>query len=481
MRRPFSVQPPTASPSESLHPILQATLTSLDIQLETELTRYRRQRQRQVGRGRGKSTTASRNIVLPEENRQQQYRSLDMIAVGAVGGRTQPLWESQEPVVVAAPPVEPNAAFEQDFWQEENLGSGTVAPEQPLAIATHRATRSNPESFQQMELSSAGFDESREEAVGASDRPVDDYFASSEELLRSLAEEEVDLRRHRETGLLESLLTPLGVGSLLLLLLSSVTLGYFILDPSPLKLPAIQSLFNRQSSVPATAPVETTVVSPLPGPDLATEEFKDLSLDTLSTLPDQSSSAPPVALPSSTDDSSVDPTPAVATPDGIPGVAQQRSPSAAVRSPQPPTVRAAAPAGDSAVVSVPRTPPRSAARTSSQTSRRTISNGEGQPAPPRAARSTAPQQTAPQTARSTASTPPRPASVSRPDPQPARTNPAPSIAAASSPIAPVTAPGRLYYVTTPYSGDRSLEAASSGRSLCPQPPRWRTGAARRFQ
>jgi hypothetical protein len=131
------------------------------------------------------------------------------------------------------------------------------------------------------------------------------YFASSEELLRSIAEEDPERRAEREpNAMLDTLLTPLGIGSMLLLLLSSTTLGYVVMNPSSLGLWTGRSTPNAKTGA-NPSPVQKPAS---PSPDLASDEFIDLNLNTLSTLPKQvapstTKSPQPKSQPDSSDKS----------------------------------------------------------------------------------------------------------------------------------------------------------------------------------
>jgi len=130
--------------------------------------------------------------------------------------------------------------------------------------------------------------------------PPDDYLESSEELLRGLAAEEAEARVER--GFMHSLLTPLGLGSMLLLLLSSATFGYVLMNPSVLRPLGWGRSPNAASS---TTPANSTGVAPtnaeavgLPNsPNLASKEFVDLNLGTLSTLKANSGAGKTTATP----------------------------------------------------------------------------------------------------------------------------------------------------------------------------------------
>jgi hypothetical protein len=137
---------------------------------------------------------------------------------------------------------------------------------------------------------------------------LEDYLESSEELLRSLAEEEAEIQAER--GFMQNLVTPLGVGSMLLLLLSSAMFGYVLMNPSTLnRLLTAHTASSTQPLAP-TAPVPSGAagtITSAPNPNLAAQEFKDLSLSTLGTvkvnhssptgLPNPAASAKPTASP----------------------------------------------------------------------------------------------------------------------------------------------------------------------------------------
>ncbi|NJR65898.1 MAG: hypothetical protein HC772_12195, partial [Leptolyngbyaceae cyanobacterium CRU_2_3] len=118
--------------------------------------------------------------------------------------------------------------------------------------------------------------------------PPDGYLESSEELLKSIEEENSHLRAQRRVDLLDTLLTPLGIGSMLLLLLSSATLGYVIMNPSSLSAflsPTSSGSPSNDANSPLTRVPTTPIDVAPPSPDLAAREFKELNLDSLSTLP----------------------------------------------------------------------------------------------------------------------------------------------------------------------------------------------------
>ncbi|MBD2462605.1 SPOR domain-containing protein [Oscillatoria sp. FACHB-1407] len=385
MRRRASAEP--SSPEQFLNPVLKAALESLDVELDEELTRYRRMRGRKPG----------------QTGRQRSDRQPDMIVIGASAAALSAASIADAPQ--AAPPLaiaaDPNA---DPFADDAPLSS--LAP-------------FNPEVGQP--LTEHNLD----------DLEPDSYLASSEELLKSIAEEE-DLRAAEEPGMLESLLTPLGIGSMLLLLLSSITFGYLIMNPNSISILGLDKLMGDRASTPAQPNTTTTATtaapaSTLPSPNLADQEFVDLNLDTLSTLPTGESAPAGVATPGTTASPASEPNAATAVPQApLPTVnLEQQTPVATASSTGPSRQRSQ---------SAPRQ------RTESRQSESRSSN--------RAAAATRP---APTTAASTNPTPARSAAA-----RPAAQSPAPAPSVATAPSA---APSRdnLYHVVTEYNGDRSLE------------------------
>lgn len=267
-QRPSVGSPTPLSQMPQMNPSLQAALSSLDVQLEEELVRYRRQRT-------GRPVPTPRGL-----GRRQARKTLDLISVGAVGGRTQPQATAAS-VAYSAAPASPNITARENPLEETRPQSWTAAS--PATTLTLVA---------QSEVSdSAEVDQQGGPLVDPTPTPAhpNDYLESSEELLRSLAEEEAEARAER--GLMKSLFTPLGVGSMLLLLLSSAMFGYVMLNPSVLSHlgwgRSPQAPQSPQSSPGALTPnpAGQTNGAGLPNsPNLATQEFQDLNLNTLSNL-----------------------------------------------------------------------------------------------------------------------------------------------------------------------------------------------------
>jgi len=219
------------------------------VQLDAELLRYRRQR------ALGKAHYA------PRSGSQRQDARLHLIPVAA-------LPESLASIDRAA-----------------MAGFHPTATVEPLATITAvppgETTNPSSELKQLAQQYASQVVETSDQAAIVNHSP-DDYLESSEELLRTLSLEEAEV--DAEQSFIQTLLTPLGVGSLLLLLMSSALFGFVVMNPSSIT----QLLAHRDSSsIPgATDPAKTTGVT-TPQPNLANQEFPELSLGHLGAIPAQ--------------------------------------------------------------------------------------------------------------------------------------------------------------------------------------------------
>ncbi|NJO41687.1 MAG: hypothetical protein HC865_13910 [Cyanobacteria bacterium RU_5_0] len=399
----------STSSTSSLHPVLQKALDSLDVELEEELIRYRRQRYRkseQVGQnyrygGSKRSTGGTATPELPDmapSSGSSEY-SLPQAIPQPTPHRLTP-----QPYSVSAY-REMYQGLEGDTQEESIAPRPSLYSPQPPIGQTSSASLSalmaiDPHSPHSPESTPAADD------LWHSNPPEapDDYLESTEELLRSIAEEEPELRAEPEARLLDSLLTPLGIGSMLLLLFSSVMLGYVIMNPASLDFwSAREDGSGKAVTEDGTSP--ESFASPMipDSPNLAAEEFVDLDINSLSTIP-QNSGRSPIASPNP----NASPNPSVAP---------------AANLPQAPTVASvpeSAPVSHLPTVPIDSEPPAA----------------EYVPEP------------APQEYSEPASEPP------------IASDPAPS-APSEVAVAPVASPpaGNYYYVVTDYTGDPSLEQA----------------------
>ncbi len=406
----LSTRPGSFAPSGESYRRLQQAIESLNLNLDDELYRYRQ-------------SQSSPTVVPPTPARlqlRQQRKSLDLIALksataaAAAPGATAPppnarlqelLGQSSEPTVQAYPP--------KTAINQVRLSHGGT-------LTTYRAA---PE----------------------------DYLDSTEALLGSLpdgaqAPEDTDYA----PSFLRQLTTPLGIGALLLLLVSSAGFGYLVTSPE-----AVQHLTNNPITrrfQAAPTPPEDTLDGPVaadgtvgqedsgfepPGPDLSEQEFKSLDLNRISTLPSSSSN-------SATQDASV-------TGQTLEGT-RPGNLSAPSRPGEPGST--STPVGSEVLRAAVVTAPGTAASPRPTTPQTTVAPSRVNTAPVAAPPA---QRVAP------------PAPIARP-PQPLAANPvtaappAPLSRPAVAPPAPITqaapaAAAPSYYVVTDYTGAQSLESA----------------------
>jgi hypothetical protein len=253
-----------------LNPTLQAVLNNLDVDLNEELTRYRREKRKQ-----GVSETPA---------------------------------TAAEPVELGRTPTPPAAN-----------GADTAELPEVGAVNPFAETNGDRTPAQDLEASETKGTEAGSSAATPSEPK--DYLESSQQLVQTLEEEErrkrASLAARRSRRSRDSLLSPLGIGSILLFLVAIGSLGYAVYNFSANQ-QARQSDETREDrvgqlldSTADSGPSEAIEAQPSEvTPDLASREFVDLDLQRLGTLESESEAAPsPVATPTATPS----PTPAAAT------------------------------------------------------------------------------------------------------------------------------------------------------------------------
>jgi hypothetical protein len=273
--------------TEFLNPKLQRALNCLDIHLEDELVRYRRQ---QAGQ------TISSVVATPK--RKQATKALNFLSPVAAASPQATL----PPQLTGASPSPKGISQDQGLEGAEDSSQLAVLPSgSPPGHSVENGTLypSDGSPWDENEL----YLDDRA-TVDETDTPPDDYLESSEELLRSLSHEEAQVEVER--SFLESLVTPLGVGSMLMLLLSSAMFGYVIMNPASLR--NIGSIFARRetAAIASSRTTDSAASSEFSNSvPLDSQEFVDLGLDNLATLKSAPrgnfpiSSQPPQAIASS--------------------------------------------------------------------------------------------------------------------------------------------------------------------------------------
>ena len=232
MSKRSSVESPNhQSSSTPIKPALQAVLGSLDVNLEAELTTYRRHRRR--------ANSGCRPQFVP--------------------GKQTATTEQQ-----LAQNLAPETAEETQQPLSLPLSLAGTQGDAPLAT-TRGGTK----------LSTSAF-------------APNNYLESSEKLIESLDESKAEPTVER--SLAASLLTPLGLSSMLLFLLSCTALGYAVMYPSNLvKMAGLNRFLDRtspsSSDSPASTSISDTSTKELPkAPNLVSKEFVELDLSDSSAM-----------------------------------------------------------------------------------------------------------------------------------------------------------------------------------------------------
>ena len=241
----------------SLHPVLQRAFACSDVQLDEELARYRRQK------ALGKATYAPRPAAY-----RKAPKSLDLIS-------TAPMLES------SALPQQTQSTPELTL---EPLSAG-VALNLAIAALPNHADLSTANISELKELAAQYAAQVASGADSALDEISPDDYLESSELLQSLASEEAEVQA--EQSFFQSLLTPLGMGSMLLMLLSSAMFGFLVMNPTSIsRFLDGNETQTAANSLGASVPTSNNAagMASAPQPNLASREFPDLSLQTLGSV-----------------------------------------------------------------------------------------------------------------------------------------------------------------------------------------------------
>ncbi|MBW4559732.1 MAG: hypothetical protein KME32_01025 [Mojavia pulchra JT2-VF2] len=287
-----------ASKTPGLKPALAAALASLEVQLDQELARYRRTR------------TGTR---IPNQPRMGNYISSPSQQSVSVSTTLDQPQQSVTEIKVNTPPAsapdtpqrEPVAATAKT----EDLDNFDL-PSIPEVPKTQTPPPPPPPRINSgSSIVRAGVQANKSENLLHPDetpKAPDDYLESSEALLRSLTDEQSQTKKPSNSN--DGLLSPLGIGSMLLLLVASLTLGFIVFNPKSLTQINISKLFNSNSSPSKenTAKVESipqpkpeVELTPIPKyPNLAAKEFPEVKdpIDVVGLKPKDQTT--PTPLPS---------------------------------------------------------------------------------------------------------------------------------------------------------------------------------------
>ncbi len=296
---PTSSMPPSAQPSPpirfgasgaALHPQIKLALSYLDASLEDELTRYRKARS-------GKRVAPSSVRMMQGTHKLASKAEVELTRFVPIGQMPPRSSASLDPVA--------QFGVTSGMSSDEGLtGSGAVATEflDQLAVIPedgHTAVEAGSDSYGLDAAYSFGdllSNPSMDDISLSADRHgAEDYLESSEELLRSLAQEEADAEAERSG--LDNLMTPFGIGSMLLMLMASGMFGYLVMNPTTFA--SIGSLLGRLfTATPVASKAPISPVTGEAGEIPTSHEFMDLSLNNLSALATQTNPGGLPKLPS---------------------------------------------------------------------------------------------------------------------------------------------------------------------------------------
>ncbi len=213
-QNPLIDSEPKSSKTSGLKPPLAAALASLEVPIDQELARYRRTRM---------------GVRIQNQYRTGSYissQSPDLLDYSATPSKVIPTVEDNH---TQTPP-----AFIPNETPEENPAPTDAQLDDFNLVSDFESI--NTQIPQSSTNSSSSIVHTVVDAdhnqTSAHDHPSlpDDYLESSEALLRSLTDEKQSTEEPSHSR--DHLLSPLGIGSMLLLLVASLTLGYVVFNPS---------------------------------------------------------------------------------------------------------------------------------------------------------------------------------------------------------------------------------------------------------
>ena len=273
-QRPLTTISTKSIPTYQIPSALAAALGSLDVNLEDELIRYRRH-------CAGEPPPPPRGL-----ERDRPHPPLDLISVTApITAKTSPplpklTRESHE--AIASDKEKPTAEKLVETPQLETPSTALSPKQVSLEQVTDSAiAKANPEKASLVLLAQQS---KTANLANSTTEPKDpeDYLKSSEELLKSLEDDdETSGDRHWS----QSLLTPLGIGLMLLVVTGCVAVGLLLANPSMVRHLFPNGSFNAQTPATDKNPTPPSPTAGIPQtPNLADREFTPITLDTLSTL-----------------------------------------------------------------------------------------------------------------------------------------------------------------------------------------------------
>jgi hypothetical protein len=287
----------TATATTLLHPRVKQALAYLDCYLEDELLRYRRAK--------------SGSQVAPSSSR--AMRPDDRVKASPELTQFVPMTEGRSQTIDALPKKVAESELRENLVSDDISERAIPESATPLAADVLANLAVIPEDGEGSEntyslddlMNHSGMEMLGDSPSGRLHQHYgspDDYLESSEELLRSLAQEEANVEHERSS--LEGLLTPFGIGSMMLMLMGSGMFGYLVMNPSTFTalgsgLTRMVSGLRGGNSAPA-APVVASAPAQGGGEvPKESSEFMDLSLKSLVVMGTQTKGTVGLRVPPS--------------------------------------------------------------------------------------------------------------------------------------------------------------------------------------
>lgn len=254
----------TKNSTQELNPTLQAVIENLDVELEAELTRYRKYRRQ-----------AENSSISHKNSNKKIYKIPELMSVLPVDNQTVsslPLSQTDTPR-----PLENSENFNTSAFNTSAKESVPLVYDPPTPREDPMPKKGDVENHSSEKQTS--------QLNNDSSMAPNNYLESSEKLLEGL--DTLKSSRQKKSTYLTSLFTPLGIVSMFLFLISCATLGHVVLNPSGLSNLGLglDRLLKGSSAQKNTDDLPSRNEQPLPSsPDLASVEFVDLDLNTLSNI-----------------------------------------------------------------------------------------------------------------------------------------------------------------------------------------------------
>ena len=278
----------TSKPS-NLKPSLSAALASLEVQLDEELARYRSTRiahRTPIDISLGSLIAAkpqAQNALTVANSQNQQSLTGEQAAAYI---RQQQVNNSQGNLKMPPPPppISEKSPGVVDNQQRSSESKQIPSPpEQTVPAQSKTTSPQNQSSIVKADINQNPQHEDLSAPKNDTTKQPDDYLESSEALLRSLAEEQPPTIEQKKNN--DSLLSPLSIGSMLLLLLASISFGYIIYDLKNSPSSTFGGLFKRNQEVQVSENTEDVSnvqpapeLTPIPkSPNLASDALPDIN------------------------------------------------------------------------------------------------------------------------------------------------------------------------------------------------------------